>query len=105
MKKMNPVWKRRWVKALRSGEYKQGQGQLRAGRGADAQYCCLGVLCAITGKRYRGTGGMLPDNVMKLVGLTDDDPIIGPKGRSATLLNDACRLSFKQIARLIEKNL
>lgn len=34
--------KQKWVKALRSGEYKQGTGQLRNSK---AEYCCLGVLC------------------------------------------------------------
>lgn len=31
----------KWVKALRSGRYKQGQGSLRS---ADNYFCCLGVL-------------------------------------------------------------
>lgn len=35
----------KWIAALRSGKYKQGRGRLRDG---DA-YCCLGVLCDISG--------------------------------------------------------
>lgn len=35
-----------WLKALRSGKYKQGQGMLRDHSGA---YCCLGVLCEVLG--------------------------------------------------------
>jgi len=37
---------KRWVKALRSGEYKQTQGTLRrVPKGSDAaRFCCLGVL-------------------------------------------------------------
>jgi hypothetical protein len=35
--------KKRWVDALRSGEYKQARNYLSAGDG----YCCLGVLCEI----------------------------------------------------------
>lgn len=31
-----------WVKALKSGKYKKGRGQLRDYMG---QFCCLGVLC------------------------------------------------------------
>ena len=38
---MNPDIKKLWVDALRSGEYRQGEGRLRSG--AD-RYCCLGVL-------------------------------------------------------------
>ena len=35
-----------WVKALRSGEYKQTTGQLRK----DDGHCCLGVACDLYGK-------------------------------------------------------
>lgn len=40
---MNPVWKERWLKALRGGDYKQGKGALREGD----KFCCLGVLCDV----------------------------------------------------------
>ena len=43
---MNSVIKKKWLNALRSGEYKQGQECLKNSEGA---YCCLGVLCRITG--------------------------------------------------------
>lgn len=33
----------KWVKALRSGKYKQGQGALNR----DGEFCCLGVLCEV----------------------------------------------------------
>ncbi len=32
-----------WVKALRSGKYKQGEGSLRY----EGKHCCLGVLCEV----------------------------------------------------------
>ena len=38
--KMDPHWKKKWVDALRSGEYLQGKGCLRR----RTSYCCLGVL-------------------------------------------------------------
>lgn len=42
---MNKSLIRRWVAALESGRYKQGQERLRTeGNG----YCCLGVLCTIS---------------------------------------------------------
>jgi len=44
---MDPELKRKWIKALRSGKYKQGRGQLW--RKSDNSYCCLGVLEAIQG--------------------------------------------------------
>lgn len=31
----------KWLKALRSGDYKQGNGHLKT---ADNKFCCLGVL-------------------------------------------------------------
>ena len=54
MPKMNPEIKAKWVAALRSGEYKQGRGQLRS----EDLFCCLGVLCDLhakeTGSEWRG---------------------------------------------------
>lgn len=42
---MDAELKAKWVAALRSGEYRQGAGQLYSEtRGA---YCCLGVLCKV----------------------------------------------------------
>ena len=43
---MNIDVKRRWIEALRSGQYRQGAGYLRA---TDGTWCCLGVLCAVVG--------------------------------------------------------
>lgn len=34
-----------WLKALRSGKYKQGYGRLRTK--VDDTYCCLGVACVV----------------------------------------------------------
>ena len=41
---MNKQIMKRWVKALRSGKYKQGKNWLNAG---NKKFCCLGVLCEI----------------------------------------------------------
>jgi hypothetical protein len=41
---MDKELKEKWVKALRSGEYKQGTGVLKS---LDGEYCCLGVLCEV----------------------------------------------------------
>lgn len=45
---------KRWIDALRSGDYNQGQGQLHLeedeyGDKAPESYCCLGVLCKVKG--------------------------------------------------------
>lgn len=39
---------RKWVDALRSGEYKQTTGRLRG----DVGFCCLGVACDLYGKEH-----------------------------------------------------
>jgi hypothetical protein len=45
---MNKEWKDKWVTALRSGKYEQGQGQLATlYTNHNTKYCCLGVLCDI----------------------------------------------------------
>ena len=43
---MNREVAQKWVDALRSGKYEQGQGRLRT---TDNKFCCLGVLCDISG--------------------------------------------------------
>jgi hypothetical protein len=45
---MHAETKERWVTALRSGQYKQGQRSLRKGD----EYCCLGVFCDLFGGGY-----------------------------------------------------
>jgi hypothetical protein len=40
--------KQKWLQALRSDKYKQGEGWLRYGD----QFCCLGVLCDVAGKEW-----------------------------------------------------
>lgn len=106
-----------WVAALRGGAYKQGMNHLCF----DGKYCCLGVLCEITkvkgayytdgnafryfyGRKdtiskenpyyqYLGREGFIPECVV----------ITGKKiFTSLASLNDEARLSFDQIADIIE---
>lgn len=42
---MDATLKRKWVEALRSGEYVQGKQCLQS----EGRYCCLGVLCVVAG--------------------------------------------------------
>ena len=46
---MNKEIKAKWVKALRSGEYRQTRQKLRGRNGA---MCCIGVLCDIQGAEW-----------------------------------------------------
>ncbi|BAU40152.1 hypothetical protein [Ralstonia phage RSP15] len=84
MSKMNPRIKAKWLAALRSGEYKQGQEQLRDDQN---NFCCLGVLCNIHAQEnpdfaarqkkttaYDGEQGLLPKVVSKWAKLDDDNP-------------------------------
>ncbi len=49
---MDKQLKTKWVKALRSGKYRQGRVYLRiaATHGGHPKHCCLGVLCDVMGK-------------------------------------------------------
>lgn len=38
---------KKWISALRSGDYKQGQLTLKKVSETDTSHCCLGVLCEI----------------------------------------------------------
>ena len=125
VKKMKTEVKIKWLTALRSGEYKQGKGQLCN----DGRFCCLGVLTDIAVKEgigewsspegiywsgYRWTGTELPIRVAEWAGGLYPDPTVSldPKGAKGTFggrttlsaLNDK-GVSFSNIADLIEAQL
>lgn len=93
---MNKKDKKKWVKALRSGEYRQGQGQLiNITSAGNVNYCCLGVACSIGITKPLKSG----EEVVKKSFLSLVDQ------RQLVVMNDEQRMSFKQIADYIEKNL
>lgn len=123
---MNKIIKTKWVKALRSGKYKQGKGALKK----NGNFCCLGVLCDLYIKEYKTAkweekefpinkriaflhprlnieeDAVLPMVVSKWAGLrnnTSPSNIKTSKG-DLTDLNDTST-SFKRIATIIEKEL
>lgn len=107
---MNSDIKAKWLTALRSGEYIQGYGKLKRGKGKLATYCCLGVLCDIidptkwigydSGEAwYEGSPTGLSSVMMERIGM--DSSHQGP----LQSMNDALGLSFAAIADHIEKNL
>jgi len=78
---MNPEVKTKWIAALVSGEYKQGEGVLRDN---ENNFCCLGVLCDLAVKdgldvkveglldrayQYDGRVGGLPQSVQRWAGM------------------------------------
>ena len=79
-------FRRAWIEALRSGEYKQGQNKLGRIRGRDIFYCCLGVACEVAVKEgfvdiertvyynnvnYDGFSTHLPESVEAALGLNN----------------------------------
>lgn len=68
---MNEAVAKQWVAALRSGRYEQGRGQLLL----DGKFCCLGVLCDISGLgRWQDGHYMVGDgkyNTLPPVAVTD----------------------------------
>ncbi|MFO0203313.1 MAG: hypothetical protein ACK528_09315 [Alphaproteobacteria bacterium] len=111
---MNEYVKNKWVKALRSGKYKQGRKNLNY----NGAYCCLGVLCEVylencdepkIEKRtkidwdnlvfYGRWSAGLPDEVHEWSGLSNLSPA------HLIHLNDTAKKSFAEIADYIEKEL
>lgn len=97
---MDTEIKRKWVEALRSGEYMQAQGKLRRSDG----YCCLGVLCDVTGIELDEYG--TPEN-QKWDGFYESlmGEHIGREQRDVLMdMNDG-GAPFTEIADYIEANL
>lgn len=100
---MNKKVKTKWLKALRSGRYKQTKAQLMNNDG----YCCLGV-CLITNKLMTKKaidnhqvfeGAMLPSKIRINIGLTvkTQEKLVN--------MNDAEGKDFREIADWIEENI
>ena len=100
---MNKQAKEKWVEALRSGKHKQGKRVLRD----NGRYCCLGVLCEISGLPYNDHDAYPPASVCDWAGLLVYSPpvLIDGKELALTTLNDDYRMSFNEIADLIESQL
>lgn len=121
-----------WVAALRSGDYRQGNGALRWQSPIEKldHFCCLGVLCDLAEKsevvgspivnvtRYfygeTAEDGHLPDEVVIWAGLSAEDPdidyhFVNDHDEPATYntLSEANDngLTFAEIADIIEEQL
>jgi len=109
---MDAKLKADWIAALRSGKYRQGIGFLNSDKG----FCCLGVLCDIS-----GDGEWKPDNDPEIdcqlywIGTTAtravlDEKSIRKHGFSGGTISDLIDMndrgkSFAEIANYIEQNL
>lgn len=111
---MKPEIKKKWLSALRSGEYKQGIRKLRNNKD---NFCCLGVLCDLHSKEtesvwvrnatdfsYIECRDTLPKLVKDWAGLNSAVTVL------LSLMNDGIycsnsEMTFSEIADYIEKEL
>ena len=104
---INPEVKAKWLEALRSEQYAQGTSYLCDDNGG---YCCLGVLqMVVDGKVERhhddGVSRCLPTSAFwARVGNVGGAHWFATKDMEFNLpnLNDTEKLTFKQIADLVE---
>lgn len=118
---MDKKTKKEWLKALRSGEYKQGDGALRKEDDdcGGEKFCCLGVLCdliepnqwrQVNGEWRNGSasqdGGMPREGLQDKLGLSRKINRSGVTNQTIAeklaAMNDNGR-TFKQIADWLEK--
>lgn len=126
---MDAKIKARWVKALRSGKYLQGQQQLRTVNSENPkqdQFCCLGVLCDIVDKSkwgigplggdsgdvaargvYDGKTAMPPNDIRERAGLSPEQCDLLAKFNDDGKQRGTrkVRMTFKGIAAYIERSL
>jgi hypothetical protein len=96
---------KRWVKALRSGKYKQTTCRLCIeDEDGNKEYCCLGVLAELRGVRYSGNNGGLTDACRRWAGMKSPMGAFESKDISLAGLNDYKGWGFKKIASFIEKH-
>ena len=109
---------RAWLRALRSGKYKQGRDSLTRIVDGKEKHCCLGVLCLVAGMKGRpsfddspslayGARGYTnttdaPPKAMRFVALRDCNGERLDGEASLTMCNDRGK-SFAWIADRIEK--
>jgi hypothetical protein len=114
-----------WTAALRSGNFKQGQGRLIHNHNGEFTFCCLGVLCEVENTprqftrghyNYLGNISILPDAIPQYqtfadsgafpshvtVDIIDKDGNTLQDNKSLTELNDN-GLSFDLIADIIDQ--
>jgi len=104
---MDKELKRRWVEALRSGKYEQGNGCLRFG---SETFCCLGVLADVADPEGWENDASASERFHRLGSAKDSEGYLRGSilalGTQRTLagLNDRGR-SFGEIADYIEKRI
>ena len=103
---MNAELKARWVKALRSGRYRQTTRRLSRGPASKQSNCCLGVLCRVARvprHRWSREVELQAAELNERLGLTRDDELQLIYRNDGVMGHD--RHSFAEIADYIEANL
>lgn len=117
---MNKSVAEKWVKALRSGQYKQGYNRL--GNAAECSFCCLGVLCELAANEgiverhvmgasvlYDEAADGLPASVQKWADMVSCVGHVEARDDfentfDLVTLNDEEGMTFDAIASFIEEN-
>jgi|HubBroStandDraft_4_1064222.scaffolds.fasta_scaffold00027_30 hypothetical protein len=102
---MDATIKKKWVKALRSGRYKQTDSQLYDAR-IDA-HCCLGVLCRVV-RAERDGEAFIWDGEIDALELPL--PLLAHVGMDGAQMGEVAKMNddgktFKEIANYIERQL
>lgn len=114
---MIPEIKAKWIDALRSGQYEQGQRALKT---PDGKFCCLGVLCDIlapgkwTATEQEDADGILlgtfdythwGDGEMPAYQIQEEAGIDKEVCTKLAVMNDDDGLNFGAIADWVESHL
>lgn len=106
---------KKWVEALKSGKFKQGRNKLDDLNEGEHYYCCLGVACVIAEEegvevtkvegRFLGLSLASQPEVANWLDIYNE---LGNSKKSLlemslSELNDSSRITFKQIADIIEQ--
>lgn len=104
---MNPVYKKKWIEALRSGTYTQTSGVLkrRSLQGCDGIVCCAqGVL-----REVLLLDGFVTKQPVNNIALNREEwdhlELDHSIGCEIAKLNDSKKMTFDEIADWIERNL
>ena len=102
---MQKTVKKAWIEALRSGEYMQAFGSLHPKN--NKGYCCLGVLCKVTGTRFNRTTDFIGNPFGEVRGKYGElTKKFGLTERCINILvkkNDSHKRSFGHIATWINR--
>lgn len=110
-KDMNTPELRKWIKELRSGNWRQEQGKLQSDKGN--RYCCLGVACMLFIPKENLLmneflknilQGSMPNEQPKAPSWLKkiDDDFERRTGKGLANLNDDEKMSFQEIADCLE---